>query len=699
MISYHAKSIEPVQKSPSRLSAYYLSTVKRVLEEPCDIVVGRLAIHQPSATQEQHNAWSDQINLLKAGFDVAAASCPAVLQWSLLFEYRMLRLQRRIDVVLLAEDVIFSIEFKTGAAQYAAADRRQTEDYALDLRDFHAESRRRLIVPVLCATHAPTTKAPYIADRSDQVLPLMSINGTSLIPHLIDVWHTLHDPQYEPINPEQWNRARYMPIPNIIKTAQELYGAHNVIDIHEALAERQNLMETTDHLIELILDARRNGKHRVCFVTGVPGSGKTLTGLNAVHDPRFKDSKDESSAFLSGNTPLVAVLREALAADKSRRENVRIGEARNETRAAIQNLMDFLREYLQNDTANPPHENVIVFDEAQRAWDEAYGRQKFGRAASEPNLVLSIMSRHRNWAVIIALVGGGQEINKGEGGLKLWGEALRTVNAQNPEIKWEVAASSHAITGSAVTAGGSLFELPPENVHVEQDDSLHLPVSVRSHRCEVTNEWVEAVLSGNRFEARRKANELADFRIFLTRSLDEMKEWLSESTRGHRRCGLLASSGARRLRAYGLGVNVGATDLDAVKHWFLAPRGDVRSSYSLEITANEYGCQGLELDNVGLCWGADLTWTERGNWAHRSFSGTAWQSIRSKEKQENLRNSYRVLMTRARDSLVIWVPPGDEQDSTRPKRIMDETASYLLSCGVRELDSLPVVVGGARQGK
>ncbi len=226
----------------------------------------------------------------------------------------------------------------------------------------------------------------------------------------------------------------------------------------------------------------------------------------------------------------------------------------------------------------------------------------------------------------------------------------------------------------------------PTNIELIRDEKLHLPVSIRSHRCEVANAWIDAVLEGNATNARSLAESIDHFPIYLTRSLDDMRQWLQKTTRGYRRCGLVASSGARRLRGYGLGVTLSTQDLDGIKHWFLKSRDDVRSSYALEVTATEFACQGLELDRVGLCWGGDMTWSSKsGAWDYRRFSGSRWQIPRKAEAIENTKNTYRVLMSRAREALVIWVPPGCDEDPTRPSAWMDETVKYLSDCGIQVL--------------
>jgi len=671
--------------------AYYHARLDKYLSANAEAVLGELTRRQTGATPQLHRSWLHQIAILKKACGAMVQKCPDAGQWGLLFEYQMFRLHRRIDAVLLAEDLVIVIEFKIGSNQYDQAGITQVEDYALDLRDFHAATRGKYVIPILCASEAPA-KPPQYLMFTDEVSNVLLANGENLASVLL--WALNQTPRGGgALGIEEWESAAYSPVPNIIDAAEMLYAAHNVEEIHSALAEQQNLTETTDRLIKIIADAQENQRRAICFVTGVPGSGKTLVGLNAVHDPRFRSDDRPSGAFLSGNTPLVAVLREALARDEKKRTGCKKSEADRRTKAQIQLLMRYLDQYLKADPENAPHENVIVFDEAQRAWDAAYGKQKFEREASEPTLFLEIMARHQGWAVIVALVGGGQEINKGEGGLSEWGQALELFAELAPTDKgWDIYASPHVLEASAVTAGGVLFpDGLPENQIVYREEALHLPVSIRSHRCEIANAWIEAVLDGNAAQAKTCAQSIDHFPVYMTRSLNDMRSWLDKTTRGRRRCGLVASSDARRLRGYGLGVTLSTQDLSGITNWFLCDKGDVRASYQMEVTATEYACQGLELDRVGLCWGGDMTWdATHSAWVYRKFRGSIWQNVGKEDARKNIKNTYRVLMSRAREAVVIWVPPGEPADLTRLPKQMDETAVYLRECGIKELCNIQV---------
>jgi len=483
----------------------------------------------------------------------------------------------------------------------------------------------------------------------------------------------------------EWESGQYHPVPTVVDAATTLFAGHGVREI--AQADATNLGASANRVVDIIQETKQKRGRSLVFLAGVPGSGKTLAGLQVVHSAVESGVEDQGDiVYLSGNTPLVVVLREALARDEAARRKARgerpaLAEARNSVRTRIQHIIDFLREYLTNDDGSAPHEHVIIFDEAQRAWDEDYGRKKFGRPSSEPKLLLDIMGRHPDWCSIVALVGGGQEINAGENGIAEWGKALRALPLSEQE-KWCVYGPPGFLVGSDATANlgaGSLSGV--DDVVVEPD--LELTVPLRSFRSPWLSQWVSLVLDGNASKAATLARELGDYPILVTRSVGLARKWLKDHTRGERRFGLVASSGARRLRADGLGVTLNATDGSAIAQWYLNDRGDVRSCFALEVPANEYTSQGLELDFVGLCWGGDLVWSGRA-WAHRQFRGNSWANVNG-DRQRFITNSYRVLMTRGREGLVVWVPKGSTEDHTRKPKHYDDTADFLLNCGARQL--------------
>jgi hypothetical protein len=453
--------------------------------------------------------------------------------------------------------------------------------------------------------------------------------------------------------------------------------------------DASNLAVSARRIVDIITEAKRDRRKAVVFLTGVPGAGKTLAGLQVVHDAVTTGVEDRGDiVYLSGNTPLVVVLREALAQDtlyRKRAAGTRSGLAieRRLVRTRIQHITDFLRQYLSDTESAVPHEHAIVFDEAQRAWDAHQGAKKFDRPKSEPSLLLEIMGRHADWCVWVCLVGGGQEINTGEEGIKGWGDALRAL--PGGQSQWTVYGAEDVFQGGISTGGLSLGKLPPEIANVPEPD-LQLSVPLRSYRSPALSEWVTAVLNADLATATKQAQLLTAYPVVLTRSLERARAWLRERGRGDRRYGLLASSGARRLRADGLGEILEATDKGAIAQWYLKGRGDIRSSFALEVPANEYACQGLEIDISCICWGGDLVFAAaRQDWCCKRLSGNTWNEVRSAGDQRYILNTYRVLLTRAREGLVIWVPSGDVSDRTRKPDELNATADFLVAAGARLL--------------
>lgn len=650
-----------------------------------DHLLGRLSSkfkEQGFETQRtsQTAAWQGEITHMKGVAENLIAHDSSFADWRLLLEYEIPRRQKRPDGILLDSDIIFVIEFKLGDSHAGSAERWQTEEYALDLRDFHAACREKTIVPVLCLEAEATGSATTGEGARGVVWPVQVCNISTLAERIILFHDASHDPSEKLIDAELWRAAPYRPTLTIIEAAERLFGQHDVREISHSYAD--NLTEATSAIIDHIREAQRMREHRICFVTGVPGAGKTLTGLNAVHDPQLRSEGRPPAVFLSGNGPLVKIIRKALVRSCQRRSVPRT-EAERQVSAFIQNVHSFVRHCLA-DTDSPPTENVIVFDEAQRAWDAHKMKKKHKQATSEPDLVLQIMERCTPWSVVVALVGGGQEIHEGEAGLAEWGVAL----AHRP-APWTVAASHEALHGGHSVAGQRLFiDASIGNVVVREDARLHLRVSTRSWRAHRFNEWVNEVLGLRPKEAQGHLPSLREFPVVVTRDLNTARQWLRARSglEPDRRCGLVASSGALRLRAYGIEVSTGFRQNYPYHEWFLSGPGDVRSSFRLEVAATEFEVQGLELDWVGLCWGNDLSTVSRGEWMFRRFTGSKWGRVKAEQKQQYILNKYRVLLTRARQGLVIWVPRGSQEDGTLNPNTFDATYEYLKDCGVPDVD-------------
>lgn len=631
-------------------------------------------------------AWKTAINVIDATGRTLIQRLPSSAEWELIFEYEIPRRQKRPDVILLADDVIFVIEFKAGAESFTGADKWQTLSYALDLSDFHQESHGRTTVPVLVATQAAAHQNETI--ESDGVFPVQLHNPATLAEGIEAIVAGHHTEAATRIDPESWVNSPYRPSRTIIEAAEHLYQHHDVREISHAYA--QNLTGTTDCLIRAMQAAQRERRRICCFVTGVPGAGKTLAGLNAVHDPQIRRDGRPSGVFLSGNGPLVKVVSEALARGKSE-SGIPKNERKRSVRAFIHNVHTFLREHLA-DSARVPPEHVVIFDEAQRAWNAAQMEKKNDVPRSEAELLIEIMERCPDWSVVIALVGGGQEIHVGEAGLAEWGAAL-----QRAAQSWEVWASPEALTGGTSVAGSQLFAGqhiqsvhtpdPLPRLTVIHEPDLHLHVSVRSHRAQRIAEWVNCVLSGDAAAAREVVQHFGEFPIALTRDLATARAWLHDHRVDDlRRAGLVASSGALRLRAYGVEVSPGFRQGFKYEDWFLGPPDDVRSSSFLEVPATEFEIQGLEIDWAGVCWGNDF-WFDSVDetWRFQRFKGARWFQVKKPNLRQFVLNKYRVLLTRAREGMIVWVPRGIETDATLPPEQFDGTAEFLREAGLKEM--------------
>jgi hypothetical protein len=654
------------------MPAFYRNRFSDFLSDDIGLIVGCLTGEAARAgfyqqVHAQTEAWQTQIRALKDSIQDLQfrLNLPAL---QILLEYPIPRRAKRIDAVLLAAALVIVLEFKCGADRYAREGIAQVEDYCLDLRDFHKESLGRTIVPILVATNAPETTPPDDVGE-DLVKPTWLANARDLGAKLSLCLGRYDSGEGEPIDPTRWDRSDYTPTPTIIEAAQALYAGQNVREISRCQGGIENLARTTDTIISAVEEAKARNRKRICFVTGVPGAGKTLAGLNIVHNKDLHEK--DLGVFLSGNGPLVRVLTEALARDGASRLGQSRSQSRRRVETFVQNVHRFIDVYY-GDPSKVPVDKVVVFDEAQRAWDAAQSARKFHRAFSEPEILMEIMDRHFDWSVIVALVGSGQEINRGEAGLAEWGRAISSRFRH-----WDVFVSPELKVGIHST-GTCLFRESPNGITVVENTGLHLSVNIRSYKAAVLSEFVDAILKLDREHARSLARQLDEYPILLTRDLARAKAWLRGRRRGHRRIGLIASSGARRLRAHGLNV----TESLDVEDWFLNGPDDVRSSHYLEVPATEFGIQGLELDWTGVCWGGDLYPSSDG-WICRSFRGAQWNRVRDASIRQYILNKYRVLLTRAREGMVMWVPPGDRDDPTRPPKIYDQVADYLMQCGIQ----------------
>jgi len=653
------------------LRGLYGSSITAFLRSSPEEIIGTLATNAGfSILQEQRDAWSAQIGILSNALEG--------LRGSLLLEFSIPRMGRRIDAVILVGPVVFVVEFKVGATVFDGSAIEQVWDYALDLKNFHQASESVAIVPLLVATAAASMPPSDFEADDDNVFRPIKVGTDGLRPTIEMRIRKIFGPT---VDASEWARSSYCPTPTIIEAARALYAQHSVEAIARYDAGADNLRITSRKIDEIVDDAMAQRQKVICFVTGVPGAGKTLVGLNVATRHRRELQQPTHAVYLSGNGPLVAVLREALTRDEVARrersgERVRKGKVAESVKAFIQNVHHFRDDALIE--TGPLVEHVVIFDEAQRAWNlrqtANFMRRKKKRPdfrQSEPEFLISYMDRHADWAVVICLVGGGQEINTGEAGLDAWLDAVRE---KFPH--WQMCVSSR-LTDSEYAAGMAL-ERARERTTVRFDDSLHLAVSMRSFRAENVSAFVKALLDCEVGVARENFTRLASrFPIVMTRNLDCAKEWVRKQARGSERFGLIASSKAQRLKPHAIDIRA---DVDPIQ-WFLNDRDDTRSSYYLEDAATEFQVQGLELDWTCVTWDGDLRFAGSG-WSYHDFRGKRWCNVVNPDNKNYLRNAYRVLLTRARQGMVIFVPPGDARDPTRSPDVYDSTFSYLADIGV-----------------
>ena len=699
-------------------SAFLHETEMSVLGMLCDNYHG-------DARTTTRDAWKTEISIMRETLSQCGNKNGRII-----FEYDIPRLGKRIDVVLLHRGIIFCIEFKVGESQILEADVDQVLDYALDLKNFHKFSQDKVIVPILVATnyknHSSVIQASIYDDKVVNPLVTGALHISDLISGVLNRF-----PHETPVNPN-WIISPYAPTPTIIEAARSLYENHSVENITRHEADDVSTDRTIGYILQVIKESKEKQKKSICFVTGVPGAGKTLVGLDVAIKQTYQGHdepvQDEGAVYLSGNGPLVAVLTEALAQDnykKAREKNKKkkMTDSRREVSKSIQMIHRY-RDNMLAKIKNPVEngileidpkkavkmekagfgevEHVAIFDEAQRSWTHkrladylkrggTYGNKlKVSNfPMSEAAFLIWSLDQREDWATIVCLVGGGQEINTGEAGISEWIKALNE-NYRH----WEVHISPKLT--DAEYAEGKVNELLKDNPNVRYAESLHLGVSLRSYRAEKVSAFVHALLTFDE-EASRLYTEIKDrYPIVLTRDMTKARKWLHEKVRGTERTGVLVTKEAARFMALGIHI-LPSGDENAV-HWFLEDKVDTRSSNYLEDAATEIQVQGLELDYTCLLWDADMRYKD-GKWCFYTFNGnTKWieQKGNSEGKQDKLKymlNAYRVLLTRARAGMVICVPEGNPnktqsgfwEDSTRLPEYYDGTYQYLKSIGIDEI--------------
>ncbi|MBK9330158.1 MAG: DUF2075 domain-containing protein [Sphingobacteriales bacterium] len=655
------------------LNYYYKDSIFDFQRKTLEEIIGTITLSNNfDSTLNQNKAWEEQILLLKKilnNFD-----------GTILFEFSIPRMGKRVDCLLIIDNIVFVIEFKVGQKDFLNYDLEQVWDYALDLKNFHMPSHNVIIAPILVATEAeePIIEISTTSHNDNLLLPIKS-NKNNLLEALKSALLFFDDKSK--INYDEYIKGNYAPTPTIIQAAISLYNNHSVKNITRSDAEAKNLSKTTSAIAEIIEKAKINKEKTICFVTGVPGAGKTLVGLKVATSHLDKE-KGNTSVYLSGNAPLVAILQEALTRDKVFREKqlgnrITKRDAKQAVKSFIQIIHHYRDAYVNND--NLPYDHVAIFDEAQRAWNKeqtvSFMKRKKGISSfdfSEPEFLISCLNRHNDWAVIICLVGGGQEINTGEAGISEWLNAI-----YNKFSDWKVYISPN-LTDSEYDAINTIKKLE-KNKLIKFDDNLHLSVSMRSFRAESVSYFIKTILDLNTEESKKTLDLISEkYPIFLTRDLTAAKKWLKEKARGTERYGIIASSQAQRLKPLAIDIK---SPMDPV-NWFLNEKDDVRSSFYLEDVATEFHVQGLELDWACVTWDGDLRYSKN-EWKSFSFKGNKWEKINKIERKKYLINAYRVLLTRARQGMIIVVPEGDIDDHTRKTEYYNDTFNYLKEIGIR----------------
>jgi hypothetical protein len=589
----------------------------------------------PSRSQEE--AWLEEIAILRGALAECIRERPIARDWSLILEYQLpLEGGRRPDAVLLTGSSLAVLEFKqTDAATRAYVD--QTESYARDLADYHAASHGRHVLPILILTKTRSIAVDFY--------PVV-ITGRDELAHYL-----LESSTEGAIDLQDWLTAPYEPLPTLVAAARHIFQNKRLPHVHTALAE--DIPGTLRRIGSLVMEAEANRERKLILLTGVPGSGKTLIGLRLVYERAEAAGR---GIFLSGNASLVAVLQHAL-----------------ESRVFVRDLHAYINTY--GLTGRTPGENIIVFDEAQRAWDADYMRYKRGVSRSEPDLLIEAGERMIDWAVLVGLVGEGQEIFSGEeAGFGEWRNAI----LRNRAGDWSV----HAPPDVAAALSGC---------RVSSEERLELKVPLRSRRARLLHDWVNHLLGGSlalaaRVAARLTAERTA-FPLYLTRDLEQAKAYarLRYANEPEKRYGLVVKAYAKAPRRYGVDNHFQAQQKLKLGPWFNAPPSDPLSCCQLRAALTEFQVQGLEVDLPLVCWGENFLWT-----------GTEWKRrpARARFPQHDpdqlLLNGYRVLLTRGRDALLVWLPPEAE---------FDLTEHALLAAGVRPLEEAEGEVRRAAGGE
>jgi len=645
------------------MKAGYSATSEGFIKQDANAIVATLTHKSQSVVLRQEpvkytKTWNEKIGILQNAIS-SLRDCSEWSNWTIFLEYPIPWTVRHIDAVILARDLVIAIEIRTADDEYELEDVAEVEDFCLHLSDFHADSVNRLIIPILVSAKAPST-ATHHTRRQDWVQQVFLSNEerlTQILGYVVESYTTFAPS----IDSDTWEKTELRPMPTLIQATQALYAGEHV---DEPLIAENNIVGASTAeapILQLINTAKEKKERILCFVDGIPGAGKTLTGLSVAYK--------SNGLYLSGNATYIDVLQRAIMRESHESEDPTIADNRRDTYTFVRDLYQFFDRHYGGSIL--PEQHVIVVDDAHRSRDPKHFPKKYVRQRTEAAMLLDIMSRAEDWAVVVALVGKGELITPEEAGLPEWAKSLAQFS------DWKVVMPPTLLGNE----GEVLFPEAPSWMTLKTDLALNLCTCHRTFQAPELVNAVEAILAREAEKAESIiSNRLQRFPIFYTRNLDDAKKWLRSKRGGRRSIGLIASTGAKRLKAHGLEV---ADRLD-VKNWYLNPADDVRSASHLEVASRERHMQGLELDWACVCWGADLR-HDSADWQYARFHGSSWLLEEDDDAREVIRNRYRVLLTRARSGLVIWIPRGDGDDPTRLPVFYEHTANYLASCGIPEL--------------
>jgi hypothetical protein len=658
--------------------SYYSENAQKFFQDDSNNILGKLLQNDPYSTlQTQKNAWRVQIEILQKELNNIPID-------RILFEYTIPRMGRRIDNVVFYKGVVYLLEFKVGEGNYKNADLKQAEGYALDLKYFQEGSRNCKLVPILICTEAADCQN-RVELEGDVCRPLRA-NAVNLQHVILQAAKEFTEPDIDSIS---WENSLYNPTPTIIEASQALYANHGVDEITRHDSVGKTFTQTSQAIDKIIMESKRDSKKSIIFLTGIPGSGKTLVGLDVAS--RYQNVEDkEHSVYVCGTSALIHVIQEALVRDRySSLKGTDDEETKQNIRKKVEVLFQIILHYRKSVITedDPSHERIVVFDEAQRMWDQHEADkniQSLGlppRGKSEPDLFIEHMDKLDDWAVILCLLGGGQEINKGEDGLIEW---LKSIKTNFPH--WNVFGAPEISTKEYL--GDISADTALDLVNKTFIDELHLKTSTRSFKAGNFSIMINHLLARETSQVKeivKEFNEKDDkekYHLLITRDIQTAKDWVKKKVRGNERCGIFTTALSHRLWPEGI-VKRGQREFNELG-WWLDDEDHIDSSLALEIPCTEFFSQGLELDWSIFAWDACLR-PNNSDWDYLRFERSKWKKITKETKRKYLKNAFRVLLTRARQGMIIFVPKGDENDKSRLPEFYDRIYNDLKEMGIREI--------------